>query len=735
MISAKIIKLCLIIERYKYENYNEEDDKMPRLLSIEETINIIREYIEDDRKKQAILLNGEWGCGKTFFINNKLIPQINKNKFQIYQISLYGVSDIEKIQDLIYEKWIEKVVEDKTEKFDIVSDALIKRIELLGKNAIKFLENKMGTDGNVADMAKNMLEQSIGKDKKPLLIFDDIERCQIDIIELMGFLNNLSENKEYKIILVANEQEINRDEDEIAMALKYEIALNSRLDVENLIERKNRNVINESQKESDNKINREELAKITRHYFGRKTTYERTREKLIGLTVPYSISIKESFDEIISKYIKDKNVQKIVEESSQDIFDLFEQEGNRNLRTLIVSFIAIEDIISSIEQDRISDKVILRDELKTIVLYTVYSAIRRTNGIDEYNWPKNTRYGCVNNRLFAIQRTKIYGYAFVNEYWKTQCIDKEVVYADIQKVINQKVESKKALEQTNEHRLLALNSLYEWYLLQDDEVKQLILQMKKELEHKKYYPQEFKDIILTLMRINNPNFGLITSENQKQKGRLYDSTESGQFVGMSLGKQKEVVRHQYEDWEIYDISEFIDLMVEYLNESENKLTKEMICVLSEDKEFAYEYRCLTMPLIEMIERDELDDAIVDENGTKIFDMQWNEQLEVFCKNNSLEFQKQGKFLSLFEYNKLIEKFKLASPKEISFFCDAVENVYSFSNLVDFYSVDYEIVKAICKYKMESLNENKSRTKEIALRRLQADMCKYANLLKRKDIAE
>lgn len=133
MISAKIIKLCLIIERYKYENYNEEDDKMPRLLSIEETINIIREYIEDDRKKQAILLNGEWGCGKTFFINNKLIPQINKNKFQIYQISLYGVSDIEKIQDLIYEKWIEKVVEDKTEKFDIVSDALIKRIELLGK--------------------------------------------------------------------------------------------------------------------------------------------------------------------------------------------------------------------------------------------------------------------------------------------------------------------------------------------------------------------------------------------------------------------------------------------------------------------------------------------------------------------------------------------------------------------------------------------------------------------------
>ena len=50
-------------------------------------------------------------------------------------------------------------------------------------------------------------------------------------------------------------------------------------------------------------------------------------------------------------------------------------------------------------------------------------------------------------QIVCNQRTKIYGYAFVNEYWKTQCIDKEVVYADIQKVINQKVESKKALEQ------------------------------------------------------------------------------------------------------------------------------------------------------------------------------------------------------------------------------------------------------------------------------------------------
>jgi predicted AAA+ superfamily ATPase len=88
-----------------------------KILSTNEIEKIILDYIEDDRKNQAILLNGEWGCGKTFFIKEMLIPQIDKEKYQIFQISLYGVSSIEIIQDMIYGKWIENVVSEKTEKF------------------------------------------------------------------------------------------------------------------------------------------------------------------------------------------------------------------------------------------------------------------------------------------------------------------------------------------------------------------------------------------------------------------------------------------------------------------------------------------------------------------------------------------------------------------------------------------------------------------------------------------
>jgi len=704
---------------------------MPKLLSMEEIREIILDYIEDDRKNQAILLNGEWGCGKTFFIKEKLILKIDVEKYQIFQISLYGVSSIEKIQDMIYGKWIERAIGDRTEKLGPIGGVLTKGIGIFGKGAVQFIESKIGTEGSASEAVKGILEQNIGKNKKPILIFDDIERCQIDIIELMGFLNNLSENNGYKLILVANEQEINRDEDDIVRVLKYGIALNSRLDINKFIKKGSNGTANGG-KQDEIKINRDELEDIANYYFDRKTMYERTREKLIGLTIPYSIPITESFEEIISKYIKTESIKELLKLNKEEVFDLFEREEHRNLRTLIAACIAIEDIISSIDQERIPEKEILKDELKTIVLYTVYSAMRRTGGKGEYNWAPDTRYGYVNNSVMMIKPYRIYGYAFIDEYWKTQCIDAEVVYTDIKTIIDEKVAIKKRHKESEEHRLLALNRLMDWYLLPDDEeVKNLVQQMKDELSNKKYYPQEFKEIIFTLMRINNQNFGMNPDKVSESNDSIFDSTESGQFVGMSVVDQ-ETYPHHYAEWKEIEISDFIDLMIAYFDDEQFILTKDMIRVLSDDKQFVYNYRQLTMPLIERIEQREAHKVSVNEEGTLISDMPWNDEFETFCLNSKTEFINQGRFLSLFNYDELTKKFITASPIEIHHFCNAVKKVYSFSNLAEVYFADYEIVKGISDYVSKNidglLNENNSRVKEIALKRLESDMNKYEHSL-------
>lgn len=63
----------------------------------------------------------------------------------------------------------------------------------------------------------------------------------------------------------------------------------------------------------------------------------------------------------------------------------------------------------------------------------------------------------------------------------------------------------------------------------------------------------------------------------------------------------------------------------------------------------------------------------------------------------MEYRNQGKFLSLFETNKLIKHLSVASAKEIHNFCDAVRSVYSFSNLWDVYSADLETVSGVLDY--------------------------------------
>ena len=667
-----------------------------------------------------------------------MIPEIDIEKYQIFQISLYGISSIEKVQDMIYGKWIEKVVDDKTDKFGPLGGALSKGIGLFGKSAVQLIESKIGTEGSAADVAKEILEQNIGKNKKPILIFDDIERSQIDIIELMGFLNNLSENNGYKLILVANEQEINRDEDDIVRALKYEIALNSRLDINKLI-KKGSNGTASGGNQDGIKIERDELEEIANYFFDKKTTYERTREKLIGLTIPYSVSITESFEGIISKYIKTEAIKELLKLNKEEIFDLFEREEHRNLRTLISACIAIDHIISSIAHKRIPEEEILKEELKTIALYTVYSAMRRTDGKGEYNWASDTRYGYVDNSVMKIKSPRIFGYAFIDEYWKTQCVDVEVVYTDIMTIIDEKVAIKKYHEESEEYKSLALNRLIVWHLLPNDaEVKQLVQQMKEELVQKKYFPQDFKNIIITLMRINNPNFGMNPDMITESNNAVYDSIESRQFAGMSVIDQK-AEYHLYAEWEKYDICEFIDLMIAYFDDEQFVITKEMIRVLSGDKQFIYNYRQLMMPLIERIEKKERDKISADEEGILISDMSWDDEFEKFCLTHKMEFANQGRFLSLLNCDELTKKFIVSSPIEIHYFCNAVRNVYSFSDLSEEYFADYETVKRICDYISENidgfLNEDKSRVKEIALRRLKSDMNRYERSLRRSDITE
>ena len=46
--------------------------------------------------------------------------------------------------------------------------------------------------------------------KESIIVFDDLERCEIEINKVLGMINNLVEHNDVRIILVANQKEIGR---------------------------------------------------------------------------------------------------------------------------------------------------------------------------------------------------------------------------------------------------------------------------------------------------------------------------------------------------------------------------------------------------------------------------------------------------------------------------------------------------------------------------------------------
>ena len=72
-------------------------------MTVTELNNYIKHYLEEDKTHTAIMLTGEWGSGKTYYIENELIPFLQdgkKNKCVV--ISLYGLEDILEISKSIY---------------------------------------------------------------------------------------------------------------------------------------------------------------------------------------------------------------------------------------------------------------------------------------------------------------------------------------------------------------------------------------------------------------------------------------------------------------------------------------------------------------------------------------------------------------------------------------------------------------------------------------------------------
>ena len=65
----------------------------------------IKHYIEHDKTNRAIMLTGDWGIGKSYYIQKELIPFLKEDKngkHSCIVVSLYGIDSIAAISITLY---------------------------------------------------------------------------------------------------------------------------------------------------------------------------------------------------------------------------------------------------------------------------------------------------------------------------------------------------------------------------------------------------------------------------------------------------------------------------------------------------------------------------------------------------------------------------------------------------------------------------------------------------------
>ena len=166
------------------------------------TIDELLYYCRESEPVGAVLLSGEWGCGKTYLVDHEL-KAILDGEAVILRISLFGITRPEEIHDAVKSAWMETYYRIKGLDSIVKNVKKFKRVVETAQILPEPLKGILATDSADFLSAKNKID-----DKYVVLVFDDLERCQMNSVDVLGIINDYCENGQYHTIIVANQEKI-----------------------------------------------------------------------------------------------------------------------------------------------------------------------------------------------------------------------------------------------------------------------------------------------------------------------------------------------------------------------------------------------------------------------------------------------------------------------------------------------------------------------------------------------
>lgn len=146
----------------------------------------------------VLAIKGDWGAGKTFFVDKYLISKTDLPNQQVSFVSLFGLSSVEEVRRQIIPSAL-SFRQLRNQDRVLISKKLLGMIRKLPK--VSDFETLFQSIENYAI-------------RDLLVVLDDIERKgkELPLKNLLGFVNYLSEHANCKIILILNEDELQKDD-------------------------------------------------------------------------------------------------------------------------------------------------------------------------------------------------------------------------------------------------------------------------------------------------------------------------------------------------------------------------------------------------------------------------------------------------------------------------------------------------------------------------------------------
>lgn len=157
----------------------------------EKLSSYISYYKNLNNPKYAVLIKGEWGVGKTHLINNLLKDD------EKYYISLFGLTTVQEVHSAVFVKMYP--ARSRTRKL----------LNWFGNSSLKANDITLTLGPLIGNIANAIIKEKVDNSKP--IVFDDLERCSIDLEDLFGVINKYVEHHECKVIVIAHDDKLKED--------------------------------------------------------------------------------------------------------------------------------------------------------------------------------------------------------------------------------------------------------------------------------------------------------------------------------------------------------------------------------------------------------------------------------------------------------------------------------------------------------------------------------------------